>query len=69
MIKELDVVILTHDIEEHGLEKGSRGAVVHCYEDGEGFEVEFIDPPHVLTLGKADIELDRIFLQTEVAEL
>lgn len=69
MIKELDVVTLTHDIEEHGLEKGSQGAVVHCYEGGEGFEVEFIDPPHVLTLAKADIELDRVFLQAEVTEL
>ena len=69
MIKELDVVILTRDIAEHGLEKGNQGAVVHCYEDGEGFEVEFIDPPHVLTLAKADIELDRISLQTEVTEL
>ncbi|ASC69443.1 hypothetical protein XM38_003700 [Halomicronema hongdechloris C2206] len=28
MIKELDVVIPTHDIQEYGLTKGSRGAVV-----------------------------------------
>lgn len=29
MIKELDVVTLTHDLQEHGLTKGSKGAVVH----------------------------------------
>ena len=43
MIKELDVVTLTRDIKKHGLTKGSRGAVVHCYIDGKGFEVEFTD--------------------------
>jgi hypothetical protein len=43
MIKELDVIILTHDIQEHGLKKGSEGAIVHCYQDGQAFEVEFVD--------------------------
>ena len=42
MIKELDVVTLTRDMQEHGLTKGSKGAVVHCYADGQGFEVEFV---------------------------
>ena len=43
MIKELDVIILNHDIQEHGLKKGSEGAIVHCYQDGQAFEVEFVD--------------------------
>jgi hypothetical protein len=43
-IHELDVVALTHDIEEYGLKQGDRGAVVHCYRDGQAFEFEFIHP-------------------------
>ena len=31
MIKELDIVTLTHDLQEHGLTKGSKGAVVYSY--------------------------------------
>ena len=42
MIKELDSVVLTHDMKEHGLEEGDIGAVVHCYADGRAFEVEFV---------------------------
>jgi hypothetical protein len=73
MIKELDIITLTRDIEEHGLTKGSRGAVVHCYSDSKGFEVEFIDDScensHVLTLTKSDIQLDRTTIQSQVIEL
>lgn len=42
MIHELDTVVLTHDIDEHGLRRGDVGAVVHCYDDGAAFEVEFV---------------------------
>ncbi len=73
MIKELDVVTLTRNIEEHQLSKGSRGAVVHCYNDGQGFEVEFPDDEgqaaHVLTLERADIQLERTLVQAQVIEL
>lgn len=59
MIKELDAVVLTHDIEENGLKKGDIGAVVHCYADGSGFEVEFVTAEGrtvaVLTLTPDDI--------------
>ncbi|MQF94751.1 MAG: DUF4926 domain-containing protein [SAR202 cluster bacterium] len=41
MIKELDTVVLKHDIKEHNLEQGDVGAVVHCYPEEE-FEVEFV---------------------------
>ena len=61
MIKELDSVVLKHDIEKYGLEKGDVGAVVHCYADGETFEVEFVTAEGrtlaVLTLTLADIRL------------
>lgn len=69
MISEHDVVVLTHDLEEYSLEQGHRGAVVHCYSDGVGFEVEFIEPPHVLTLTKADIKLDKAVIRTQVTEI
>lgn len=62
MINEHDVVILAHDLPRYGLAKGSRGTVVHCYKGGEGFEVEFIVPPHVLTLSRADIKLDETLI-------
>lgn len=73
MIKELDIITLTRDIQEYGLAKGSRGAVVHCYSDTQGFEVEFVDNAgentSVLTLNKSDIQLDRTTIQAEVIEL
>jgi hypothetical protein len=62
MIKELDVITLTHDIQEHGLKKGSQGAIVHCYQDGQAFEVEFVDKLGdsltLLTLERADFQLE-----------
>lgn len=42
MIKELDTIVLTRDIEEHGLLTGDVGAVVHVYKNGAVFEVEFV---------------------------
>ena len=59
MIRELDTVVLTHDIEEHELRCGDIGAVVHCYKDGAAFEVEFVTAEGktvaLLTLTQADI--------------
>ncbi|PSR12782.1 DUF4926 domain-containing protein [filamentous cyanobacterium CCP3] len=42
MFEDLHIVTLTRDIPEHGLPKGSRGAIVHCYTDEQAFEVEFL---------------------------
>jgi len=59
MIRELDTVVLTHDVPERGLEKGDVGAVVHRYVDKGAYEVEFITAEGktvaVLTLTEADI--------------
>ncbi|CAG1022345.1 hypothetical protein DOJK_01616 [Patescibacteria group bacterium] len=61
MIKELDSVVLKHDIGKYGLKKGDIGAVVHCYADGNAFEVEFLTAEGrtlaVLTLTLDDIRL------------
>jgi hypothetical protein len=42
MFHELDLVVLTHDLHEHGLERGDVGTVVHRYEGGPAYEVEFV---------------------------
>lgn len=41
-IEELDPVVLTRDMPEHGLETGDVGTAVFCYRDGETYEVEFV---------------------------
>jgi hypothetical protein len=41
-MQELDLVVLTRDVEEFGLKSGDVGTVVHCYGQGEAFEVEFV---------------------------
>ena len=59
MIRELDTVVLTYDIDEYGLKQGDIGAVVHCYKDSAAFEVEFVTAEGrtiaLLTLNRADI--------------
>lgn len=42
MIQELDSVILTADLPEHGLKQGDIGTVVLVHRGGEGYEVEFL---------------------------
>lgn len=58
IVKQLDTIILTHDIIEHKLQQGDVGAVVHCYSE-DGFEVEFVTgegtTAAVLTLSGEDI--------------
>ena len=41
MIKELDTVVLTEDLPEHGLKRGDLGTVVLLHAV-EGYEVEFM---------------------------
>jgi len=41
-IKEFDRVILATDLPESGLKNGDIGNVVMVYNDGEGYEVEFM---------------------------
>jgi hypothetical protein len=58
-MEELDLVVLTHDIPEHGLQHGDLGTIVHRYTDGQAWEVEFITAEGrtvaVLPLTHADI--------------
>ncbi len=59
MIQELDPVVLTRDVPEHGLKTGDVGAVVHCYADRAAVEVEFVTAGGktvaVLTLPETDV--------------
>ena len=43
MIKELDTVVLTHDIAMRSLKNGDIGAVVHVSSEQKHYEVEFCD--------------------------
>lgn len=42
MTKEHDRVVLTAPVPGHGLKAGDVGTVVHLYEDGLAYEVEFV---------------------------
>ncbi|PDW02571.1 DUF4926 domain-containing protein [Candidatus Viridilinea mediisalina] len=59
MVQELDLVVLTKDIHEYGLERGDIGTVVHIYQDRKNYEVEFVTSEGatiaVLTLSEHDI--------------
>jgi hypothetical protein len=59
MIKELNTVVLSRDVEEYGLKKGDIGTAVHIYKDDAAYEVEFItgegETVAVLTLTPKDI--------------
>ena len=58
-MKELETVVLTHNIEEYGLRKGDVGAVVHVYLDEKACEVEFVsgqgETVAVLTLSADEV--------------
>jgi ATP-dependent exoDNAse (exonuclease V) alpha subunit len=59
MFKELDAVVLNHNIEEYNLKKGDIGTVVNIYEKSKALEVEFITAEGkmiaVLTLKPSDV--------------
>jgi hypothetical protein len=57
-IPELSIVALRHAHKWDGkvLPEGAKGAVVHTYRGGAGYEVEFDEPFHcVVTVGRDDI--------------
>lgn len=58
-MSEHDTVVLTRSLPEHGLEAGDVGAIVHVYDAGQGFEVEFVtgsgETLGVVTLNSADV--------------
>ncbi len=61
MIEDLDTVVLSRDLPDHGLKQGDIGAVEHSYKEGKAFEVEFIagqgQTLAVVTLDSQDVRL------------
>lgn len=59
MTDELDRVVLTRDVPEHGLAEGDLGTVVFRYPEGGAYEVEFITGDGmtvaVLTLEESEV--------------
>jgi len=59
MIKELDTIVLAKDLRDYHLRRGDVGAVVHVYEDGRAYEVEFVtgegETVAVVTLSASDV--------------
>jgi len=59
MTRELETVVLRHDVPQHELKSGDVGAVVHRYGAAEAFEVEFATAEGrtvaVLTLTESDV--------------
>lgn len=59
MMQEHDLVVLTHDVPDCGLQQGDVGVIVHCYADGSAYEVEFVAADGrtvaVLTLNKDEV--------------
>ena len=41
-MNEHDTVVLTRPLPDYGLEAGDIGAIVHVYQGGAAFEVEFV---------------------------
>ena len=41
-MKELDSVVLKHDLPEYGLEQGDIGTIVLVHQGGKGYEIEFV---------------------------
>jgi hypothetical protein len=60
-MNELDVVVVTRSLPEFALEAGDVGTVVHVYENGRNFEVEFVSAGGktvaLLTLAASDLRL------------
>jgi hypothetical protein len=57
--KLLDVVALKEDVPEDNLFSGQVGTIVEVYNNGEAFEVEFIDPQGV-TYGLVTLEAGKL---------
>ena len=77
MIKELEPVALTADLPEHGLELGDVGSVLHVYEGGHAYQVEFttfdgktvavakVSADQIRPLGDKEIHHARAFAPTD----
>lgn len=61
--KLFDVVALLEDLPAENLRRGQVGSVVEIFNDGEAFEVEFVDP-HGSTYGLVTIKSPQFMVLT-----
>jgi hypothetical protein len=58
-MQELETIVLNRSFPEHELCEGDVGAIVHVYNDGKAFEVEFVTADGktqaLLTLASEDV--------------
>jgi Domain of unknown function (DUF4926) len=66
-LHEHETVVLTRDLPEHRLQAGDVGVVVHAYDGGKAYEVEFVtgsgqtlaletlEPSDIRALGDGDL--------------
>jgi hypothetical protein len=64
MIQELELVVLTRDLPEEGLQVGDIGTVVLLHQGGAGCEVEFAYP--FTGVSSSDSKMMLLFQQREV---
>ncbi len=73
MIKEHDRIVLKTDLPAEGLKAGDVGTVVHLYQDGLAYEVEFTtlsgDTAAVVTVEKSQVRSVRQREITHAREL
>ncbi len=63
MVKELDSVVLTTDLPEHGLARDDIGTVVLVHEGGKGCTVEF------MTLAGRTIAVVTLLAQNQIRQI
>ena len=69
-MKELDTVVLTKDLPEHGLVKGDIGTVVMTHGEGDGFEVEFATlHGETIIVKTLDASAVRLCTEREIADV
>jgi ATP-dependent exoDNAse (exonuclease V) alpha subunit len=59
MLQELDTVVLLKNIDKYALVKGDTGTIVHRYQNGQAFEVEFVQADGS-TIGLLTLTVDDI---------
>lgn len=60
MFKLYELVALKQDLEDEHLKSGDVGMIIYCYDDGNGYEVEFSDAEgqtiSVITVSEQDLK-------------
>jgi hypothetical protein len=67
MIREHDRVVLTAAVADAGLVTGDVGTVVHAYDDGQAFEIEFTAlDGHTIVVATVDVSQVRLVTGSDI---